>query len=100
MDVGGDGSTAVAQSVDLEVGEKCAFRPTEASGAVAFGVLERSMRAIQIDPVVRDVAAAVAVHSNLDVMPGFRFPRQRIAVDIGSCPMVRAARYDRVLPRL
>ena len=49
------------------------------------------VRAIEIDPVMRDDAVVIAVHADLHVVPGVGGPLRGIALDAGRPPVIALA---------
>jgi hypothetical protein len=99
VDVRRDRTTTRIGAVQLEVDEQVATCPAQTLRGITRRILESAMGSIHIHIVVSYIAAAVAMGSNLDVVPRVCSPILRIASNIGGVP-VSAAGYRRELPGL
>src|ERR1700760_2998353 len=92
-----DGATPGTRSIQLEVNQQSAGRPTQMLGGGHSRIAERVMCPIQVHIVIRCNSAAVAMGGNLDVVPGVRLPALWIARDVRRPPM-RTTLYVRKFP--
>src|ERR1700712_5925490 len=99
VEVSRHGAASCAGAVHLDVRDQRAVGPPQILRRQAGGAGEGAVRAIEVHPVVRHIPAAVAMEADLDVVPGVRGPRLRIAGDVRAVP-VPAPAVVGPLPRM
>src|SRR3984957_19000993 len=98
VEVSRNGSTSSVVAIHLDIHEQRTIPPSQRLGRTGGGPREVAVTAIEIHPLVRHTAAAVAMEANLDVVPGLRRPGRRIAAYVRAMPVRAAAAVPAALP--